>query len=242
MARSLAEWEVPTIYEAGDIAVANLSYSYGFNGFLVPDDKPWLANEIDLDSIAAEATAARAAGAEYVIVSLHWGTEYRHAPNQFQLDVADALLEVDEIDLIIGHHAHVVQPIDNENNTFVVYGLGNFLSNQSANCCAVGSQDGVIVEVHLTEIGSVGGDAVFRTELRYIPTWVDRDDFTIVPVLDALTSGSIDAATERMLLQSRERTTGVINDLGASGFGVSEALPIATWEPRSTGRGDVAEP
>jgi len=95
---------------------------------------PWLVNEIDAGTIAADAAAARAAGAEYVIVSLHWGTEYRTQPNSDQLTLAEALLASPDIDLLIGHHAHVVQPVDQIDGRFVVYGLGNFISNQSAAC------------------------------------------------------------------------------------------------------------
>ena len=60
-----------------------------------------------------------------MIVALHWGLEYDHAPTQDQLDVADTLTKDADIDLIYGHHAHVVQPYDRVNGTWVVYGLGN---------------------------------------------------------------------------------------------------------------------
>ena len=57
----------------------------------------------------------RALGAEAVIVSLHWGAEGRHAPTRYQRDVAAWLTASDSVDLIVGHHAHVVQPIEEIN-------------------------------------------------------------------------------------------------------------------------------
>ena len=232
MARSAEERAAATIYDAAGIAVANLSYTYGLNGFRLPADMPWLVNEIDAATIAADAAAARVAGAEYVVVSLHWGTEYRTQPNSDQLTLADALLTNPDIDLLIGHHAHVVQPVDQIDGRFVVYGLGNFISNQSANCCAAGSQDGVIMEVHLQEEraadGTVGG---FRTWLTYVPTWVDRPDFTIVPVLEGLADPTISSSRATTLTASRERTAEALGSLGIGRVGLFETRPPGSFVP-----------
>jgi hypothetical protein len=62
-------------YRAGGATVAHLSYTYGFNGFRLPAGEPWRANAIDADRILADAAVARAAGADLVVVSLHWGVE-----------------------------------------------------------------------------------------------------------------------------------------------------------------------
>ncbi|NLD75978.1 MAG: CapA family protein, partial [Acidimicrobiales bacterium] len=122
-------WETgPGLYRVGDVDIAHLSYSYGFNGYRLPADAPWAAAQIDVDRIRRETADARRSGAELVVVSLHWGTEYRHEPDSFQRDVADALLPSSDIDLLIGHHAHVVQPIELIDGTYVVWGLGNQLS------------------------------------------------------------------------------------------------------------------
>ena len=210
-ARSAEERAAATLYDAAGITVANLSYSYGFNGFSGPPDVAWRANIIDPDVILADATAAREAGAEYVVVSLQWGTQYRHDPNDDQLTVADALTGRPEVDLIIGHHAHVIQPIENRDGTWVVFGLGNFLSNQSANCCAVGAQDGVIVDIEISELRvDDTAPSSFSTTVDYIPTWVDRSDFTIVPIADVIDDPDIDAGLAQQLLASQERTDSVI--------------------------------
>ncbi len=214
-ARDQAEYDEPTLYDAGGITVASLSYSYGFNGFREPSDTPWLVNEIDVDEIRAEVERSRVAGAEYIVLSLHWGTEYRTAPNEYQVDIAEQVAEIDGIDIVIGHHAHVVQPIGEVGELPVVFGLGNFLSNQSANCCAVGSQDGVIVQVNLQEKPIEDGPG-FITWLTYVPTWVDRSDFTIRPVGRLLDDPALEftEAERQVFAQSRARTAEAIGALG----------------------------
>lgn len=180
IARSAGEADEATVYEANGITMAHLSFTYGLNGFRLPSDKPWLVDLLDADLIEDRAASARSAGADVVIVSLHWGSEYVATPNAQQVDVADRLRGNPDIDLIVGHHAHVVQPIDPStgNDTPVVYGLGNFLSNQSAECCVVAAQDGVMVQVTVEELRS-GGFGV--TAGCIVPTWVDRSDFVITP-------------------------------------------------------------
>lgn len=217
MARSAAEDSATTLYDAGGIAVANLSYTYGLNGFDVPADAPWLVDLIDVERMLADAEAARSAGAEVVVVSIHWGTEYRVDPNAQQVEVAAALAATDLIDVIIGHHAHVVQPVEMIGDTPVVYGLGNFLSNQSANCCVAAAQDGVITQVHIQETRAsrqAGGKPEFATWLTHVPTWVDRSDFTIVPVDEWLARDDLDDDDRRRLERSRARTESAVEGRG----------------------------
>lgn len=212
-ARDQAEYDDVTLYDAGGISIASLSYSYGFNGFSEPSDMPWLVNEIDIEEIEAEVARARAAGAEYVVLSLHWGTEYRHQPDSYQLEHARLVAAIDGVDIVIGHHAHVVQPVDVVDGTPIVFGLGNFLSNQSANCCAVGSPDGLIMQVNIQELPDDEGPG-FRTWLTYVPTRVDRSDYTIVPVVDALLLDDLSSGTRAELEASRARTAESLNLLG----------------------------
>ena len=75
MARSTREAETPTIISINGVAVAHLSYTYAFNGGDAPADEPYLSNLIDEGSILSAAALAKAAGAEFVVVSLHWGVE-----------------------------------------------------------------------------------------------------------------------------------------------------------------------
>ncbi|MGH3325008.1 MAG: CapA family protein, partial [Streptomyces sp.] len=116
-ARSAKERTRPAVMTAGGAKVAQLAYTYGTNGIPVPDKKPWLVNPIEPKRIIADARAARRAGADIVVVSLHWGTEWQQAPDQQQISVAKQLTRSrsggrKDLDLIIGTHAHVPQPYE----------------------------------------------------------------------------------------------------------------------------------
>ena len=102
-ARSAEEAGKLLILDVHGVKVAQLSYSFGFNGIKRPAGKPWLANEIDPDEILAAAREAKAAGAEVVIASLHWGVEYQHAVTAEQKQVAQKLTASPDLDLIVGH-------------------------------------------------------------------------------------------------------------------------------------------
>src|SRR5690606_22352897 len=111
-ARSELEALAPRIYDAAGVKVGHLSFTYGTNGVPLPTDRPWAVNLIDAPQIRASAAAARAAGAEFVILSIQWGAEYQVAPTDEQRALAHTLLASPDIDLIIGSHVHVVQPIE----------------------------------------------------------------------------------------------------------------------------------
>ncbi|MFE1896057.1 CapA family protein [Streptomyces yangpuensis] len=130
-ARSAEEAKAPALLSAGGAKVAQLSYTYGTNGIPLPRDKPWAVNLIDKDRIIADARAARAGGANVVVLSVHWGTEWQTAPDQQQTELAQALTAsrsadgLPDIDLIIGTHNHVPQPYEKINGTWVVFGMGD---------------------------------------------------------------------------------------------------------------------
>ncbi|MFC0534022.1 CapA family protein [Phytohabitans kaempferiae] len=126
-ARSAREATTPNVFDVRGIKVAQLSYTFSFNGIDRPAGKPWIGNLIDPKAILAEAGRAKQAGAEIVIASLHWGTEYQNAADVGQTGLAAQLLASPDIDLIIGMHAHVVQPFERIGDKWVAYGLGNLL-------------------------------------------------------------------------------------------------------------------
>ncbi len=172
-----------TLIAAGNARVAHLSYTYGFNNGPLDNDETYLSNVINEAIIIEEARRARSAGADFVILSLHWGPNYRIEPDEMQVDLGPRLLESPEIDLIIGNHAHVIQPLVEINGEYLAYGLGNFLSNQSPDSCTTcppATQDGVILHFTVTE--SADGNWTV-SDVTYTPTWVDRSNFEIVDVL-----------------------------------------------------------
>lgn len=118
-----------TMIDVRGVPVALLSYTYGFNGIPRPYD--WCCNLIEPDAIVADAQRARAEGARLVVVSLHHGEEGVSPPTQSQRDVVQQLADSGTVDLVLGHHAHVVQPVTKVGDMWVAYGHGNLLSAQS---------------------------------------------------------------------------------------------------------------
>lgn len=206
MARSAGEDTAPRVYEVEGVRVGHVSATYGLNGFVMPADRQWLVDLIDpLDGVLADAAATRAAGADVVVVSMHWGSEYLTEPTQLQREQAEALMASPDVDLVVGHHAHVVQPVQRYGDKAVVFGLGNFLSGQQGRHTA-GTQDGVIVNVDL----EVRPDGVAVGEIRYTPTWVEPQTYRVLPVPRALADQSLPADRRAALEASLRRTQTAI--------------------------------
>ncbi|MEV4442135.1 CapA family protein [Streptomyces sp. NPDC049577] len=137
-ARTAAEGAGVTLLPAGRAKLAHLSYTYATNGIPVPHDQPWAVNLMDRDRILADARAARRAGADVVVVSLHWGTEWQQEPDAQQLTLARELTAAatggrPDVDLILGTHNHVPQAYEKVNGTWVVYGMGDQLAGEMFN-------------------------------------------------------------------------------------------------------------
>lgn len=173
-ARSPDEAAAITTYDVRGIQVAHLSYTYGYNGLRPPAGEDWRSNLIDVAAILDEAARARAGGAEIVALSIHWGDEYVHEPNRYQLDVAAAVAPSPDIDLIIGHHPHVIQPVEIVGGTPVTYSVGNQLSNMLQQ----ERRDGVLFVYHLE---APPGGPFEVVELSYLPTQVEIPGHRIVP-------------------------------------------------------------
>jgi poly-gamma-glutamate synthesis protein (capsule biosynthesis protein) len=213
MARNPNEAQASTIVVVRGLRVGLLSYTYGLNSGRLPPGRPWLVKTIDPRRIIADARAARQAGAQFIVVLLHWGQEYQSTPTPFQREVAKRLLAAPEVDLILGHHVHVVQPIERVGRKWVAYGMGNSLSNQTPSCCAAGSQDGVLVKVTVAE---QAGRLSVR-EVGYVPTWVEHPSFRIRPVPTALANRSLSPASRRALEASRDRTRRAVGPTARPG-------------------------
>ena len=197
----------PTLLTVKGVRVALLSYAYGLNGGRKPPSgQSWRVNLIDPKRILADARAARRAGSRFTVVFLHWGHEYQTAPTTSQLALARRLLADPSIDLILGHHVHVVQPARRIEGKWVVFGMGNLLSAQSSACCPASTQDGVLVQVRVVR----QGDRYVVGDLRYTPTWVQHPSYRVLPVLQSLAGQRIDPATRAALTASLRRTTAAI--------------------------------
>lgn len=215
-ARSAEEGAATTRYDVKGATVAHLSYAYGFNGYRLPADAPFAANLIDVDRIHADATRAREAGAQLVVVSLHWGTEYQHEPDRFQRDVAARLLPWPDIDVVVGHHAHVVQPIEQVAGTYVVWGLGNQLANQAQ----TPRSDGLTVVLHAEQ---QPGGRYRVVGIEAVPTYVEAGgSYRVWPIAATLRAGPVDAALRRALVASFDRTVAVVTSAQAPGVLIAD--------------------
>jgi poly-gamma-glutamate synthesis protein (capsule biosynthesis protein) len=210
-ARSAAEATRPEIQVVNGVQVGLLAYTYGLNGGDTrPAGQPWLVNLISPRRILADAQAAKRAGAQFVAVSLHWGTQYQVAPTAGQRALARTLLASPDIDLLIGSHAHVVQPVQRIGDKYVLYGLGNFLSNQSPRCCPPATQDGMIALVDVQR----RGDRLVAVRVRYTPTWVEPGTYRVLPVAAALDDPATPTRKRAALTASWRRTVAALSLLG----------------------------
>lgn len=220
MARTAEEHRTVTTYDVDGITVAHLSYTYGLNGFVLPEGEDYLVNVTEEVAVLDEARRAKEEGADLVVLSIQWGNEYQREPTPVQLGQADVFTASGDIDLIVGNHVHVVQPIGVINDVPVIFGLGNFLSNQSGECCPAASQDGVIVVAH---VSGTKADGVRVTNLEVLPTWVDRSDYTIIHLPDALDDPTLDPGIREVYQLSFDRTMEAVSLLGATVSGSSSA-------------------
>lgn len=163
-----------TTYRLEAATVAHLSATWWLNGLLLPSDKPWLVQSLDVDDLLSQAAAARVEGADVVVVSLHCCVEYRLEPTGYQQEVARRLITSPDVDLVVGHHAHVVQPVEKIDGEYIVYGLGNFLSAQRLR---PSTQDGVIVRMEFAP----RGDRWTARHVEAHPTWVEANTYRILP-------------------------------------------------------------
>lgn len=198
-ARSAKEAGRPARLRAGGAQIAHLAYTYGTNGIRVPADKPWLVNLIDPDRIIEDARAARRAGADVVVVSMHWGTEWQEAPDSQQLSLAKRLTAARsdgrrDIDLILGTHAHVPQAYEKVNDTWVVYGMGDQVAGVMND--PRGSMGSAARFAFTPPAGE--GEAWKVKKAEFIPhLMASKPRFRLVNLPRALADGATDAAYVR---------------------------------------------
>lgn len=172
------------------IRLAVLAYTYGTNGINPPSDKKFSVAYINTTKMKEDIIGAKKLGVDKVIVCIHWGEEYQRYPNSTQKKIATELFE-NGADIIFGSHPHVIQPMEvktvvdengKEKKVFIIYSMGNFISNQRKKY----TDSGVIVRLRLIKNGKTGETIIDKID--YIPTYVSvkSGKFRILPVLEAL--------------------------------------------------------
>jgi poly-gamma-glutamate synthesis protein (capsule biosynthesis protein) len=208
-ARTQQEAAKPLVVDVNGTKVGWVSYTFAFNsGTKVPADKPWMSNVLKTDAVIAEARKARQQGAEVVVASLHWGVEGEHEATSDQRAQAKKILADPAVDLIIGHHAHVVQPFEKVNGKWVAYGLGNHVARHAEPKGP--TEEGALARFTFRK--EQGAWTVGKAE--YVPTLVVLGP----PIrLVDLTTQPAGAATAEAL----DRTDGIVRSLGADTAGLT---------------------
>lgn len=165
------------ILEKNQIKLAFFSYTTTTNGIPLPKGKEWAVNMLDYHRIATDIHKAKRAGADGIVFALHTGIEYQREPSPEQLEIVRKLLALG-VDIVLGSHVHVVQPIEipigdsfvpgKHRTYFVAYSLGNFLSNQRWRY----SDCGIIVSLKLIKEPTWPGIRIVGAS--YLPLWVYR--------------------------------------------------------------------
>lgn len=165
------------VIEKNQIKLAFFSYTTTTNGIPLPKGKEWAVNMLDYQQIEKDIAAAKRAGVDGIVFGLHAGIEYSREPSPEQLLIVKKLLALG-VDIVLGSHVHVVQPIEilaggpfvpgDQRTNFVAYSLGNFLSNQRWRY----SDCGILVSLKLVKKPTCPGIRIVGAS--YLPLWVYR--------------------------------------------------------------------
>ena len=158
------------------IKIAFLNYAYGTNGITIPSDKSYCINLIDEELIKNDIETAKSQKADIIVASVHWGTEYSTVPNGTQNELADFLFQ-NGVNIILGTHPHVLQKMEKRTVTledgstqdgFIIYSLGNFISDQNAD----NTRTSIILDLQITKHTD---ESVTIDNVSYTPIYMYKD-------------------------------------------------------------------
>ncbi|WP_081746441.1 CapA family protein [Arthrobacter sp. H5] len=227
--RTAAEAEEVMIAPAGVANIAVITGTYALNG-LVPEF-PWQVDLLDPTVMINKAQQARAEGADVVIGAVHAGDEYADYANPQQQDVAHALVDSGEFDLIYGHHSHSVLPIEKYKDTWIVYGLGNTIAAHATP--DIRNTEGLMVRAQFSRNDDDDGDGAWEVaELAWLPATWNGPEHRWCPVsqdaLAALEEGGGACVSTEADAASRSRTKATVESMGAATDGAVEWLLSGT--------------
>jgi poly-gamma-glutamate capsule biosynthesis protein CapA/YwtB (metallophosphatase superfamily) len=229
--RSAADQEQVLIADVGGVKVAFLSFTEMLSRATLPSEAPWCVDMLgDGSACIACAKAARAQGAEIVIALLHWGEEDQRTQSANQWTIGTRLLK-NGVDVVIGSHPHVVQPItrltvDRSGHSlpgYIAYSLGNFLSNQTWQY----SDSGLVLYVDVVK--DANGARV--SGLRYLPVYVQKqpvagqDQWRVLPVLPGVEPSTDIALSQACRARMAEVWTEIQAAVERPASGVSACTP-----------------
>ena len=140
------EAHLPVIKEAGGIKIAFLAYTdLAAPYWMAQEERSGIAR-LEKERMQEDVKKA-AREADLVVVSFHYGYEYHTEPNAFQISVSRAAIEAGA-HLVIGHHPHVIQPVEEYQEGYIAYSLGNFIFDQAF---SEETMEGLILKVVLRD-------------------------------------------------------------------------------------------
>ena len=177
------------------------------------------------DEMENHIAGMRAAGAEAIVLFIHWGDQFSVKPSNTQQIIAQQMCDLG-VDVIAGSHPHVVQPIvqltstDGASKTLCMYSMGNFLSNQRSDNIALDSghtEDGLLFSFTFVKYSNGEVHVEF---VDLMPTWIlvkgneNNKTYHILPldveVEDWNSVYSMNGDQAASANKSLERTNGVI--------------------------------
>lgn len=219
------------IKEVNGISLGITSFSYGelkentkfLNGIRVSDKSKDKLNVFDSSNVdnafnTINSTLKNIYHTDIQVLVIHWGDEYRRVPNQFQYDLAQKLSD-SGVDIIIGSHPHVVQPVeiikstDESHETLIIYSLGNFISNQRRELLGTPfTEDGLMVNIEITK----DNGKTFVSKVNCIPTWVNKYNeegkivYEVLPITNKEDFSYLDNITLEKLKNSYNNTASQV--------------------------------
>jgi len=187
------EYDEVYIYEQNDIKIAVLNYTYGLNGMPMPSDMPFAVDMMDEDKMSADIAKAEAE-ADFTVVCIHWGNEYQTYASANQKMWSEFFLDRG-VDLIIGTHPHVIQPVEwyedeAGHRMLVYYSIGNFINSTADSGRGIGARVvGAMAEVEI--IRDKNGEVVIG-------------DYGVTPLVTQIEAGPGNITTYKLEDYSQE--------------------------------------
>lgn len=230
------------VKDVNGIKIGMVSYTYensagdgqkSINGKIVNSQANSLINSFSYDRLSQFYTEAenvinsmKQNGADAIVFYMHWGEEYQLSANTWQKTIAQKLSNLG-VDVIVGSHPHVVQPIelihseDSQNTTVCIYSMGNAISNQrkeimNPECTTGHTEDGMLFYYTFQKYGD---GSVQLTAVDIIPTWVNKYrggsgyQYTMYPLKNSAMAETygFDTATVSSAKASFERTKNQVS-------------------------------
>lgn len=184
-ARTKAEQDKVLIKDVKGIKIAFMAYTYGTNGVAMDKGKEYSVNLLNKDKMKRDIGEAKKLGADVICVSLHFGEEYKQVPSASQKEWVKFLTD-QGVDIVLGSHPHVLQPMGFEGDNFVIYSLGNFVSAQRTQP----RDSSILLNITMTKNFETGETTIDSAD--YIPIWTDlsrvngKHHFRVLPVETAI--------------------------------------------------------